>query len=444
MADTHEIIFPPSDLMPHQSQVIFDPTRFKILVWHRRARKTTTALIELINQALMRVGVYWHLFPTYSEAKDAIWRDPNMLFRIIPEGIIAKKNEQELVLTLKNHSVIQLKGADDPDFLRGAGPMGIVFDEFQKQKIEAWQILEPVLRANNGWAWFIGTPMGKNHLWDFYQRGESEKFAEWKSWLLRASASGVLKPSVLEEARRTAISEEFYNQEYECAWMEGVGQVFKGVRAVATATPEPPIPGELYVVGCDLAKHQAYTVLTVFKRSTNQQVYQERFNQIDWVYQKNKIAEVCRHYNHAICCIDSTGIGDPIVDDLSRMSIACDPITITHTLKLEMIQKLSIWIQLKRFSIINLEETLNELENFSYKIGPTGKIYYGAPEGKEMHDDIVISLALAVHELNPVVIPQQIVELTPLQKFKKRLIMESEYDYQNQQEWEEAGFEGPI
>lgn len=442
MANITEIIFPPSDLMVHQKEVIHDPTRFKILVWHRRARKTTTALTEIIRQSLLRVGVYWHLFPTHIEAKNAIWRDPNMMFRIIPEEIIAKKNEQELVLTLKNKSVIQLKGADDPEYLRGAGPVGLVFDEFQQQKIEAWQVLEPILRENEGWAWFIGTPSGKNHLFDFYQRGESEKFSEWKSWLLKASQSNIIRPSALEEARRTAINEAFYNQEYECAWLEGVGQVFKGVRAVATAIPEPPLMNESYVIGCDLAKHQDYTVLAVFKRSNNAQVYQERFNQIDWVYQKNKIAEVAKHYNNAICVVDSTGVGDPIVDDLGRMGISVDPITITHTLKLEIIQKLSIWIQLKRFAIINLEDSIFELENFSYKIGPTGKTYYGAPEN--LHDDIVIALALAVHELNPVTPQQQIKELTSLQRYKQRLILEQQYDYQSQQQWEEGDFDGPI
>ena len=442
MGNPIELIFPPTDLMPHQREAIRDPHRFKVLVWHRRARKTTTAIIELVKQALQRVGPYWHLFPTHVEAKDAVWRDPNMLFRIIPEEIIAKKNEQDLVVFLKNRSYIQLKGADDPDALRGAGPMGLIFDEFQKQKIEAWQTLEPVIRGNNGFAWFIGTPMGKNHFFDFYIRGQHEKFPEWRSWLLKASQSGVLKPEVLEEARRTAINEAFYNQEYEVFWLEGVGQVFKEVGEIATSVPEPPIVGKSYVIGVDLAKHQDYTVLAVFDRETNKQVFQDRFNKIDWVFQKNKIVEISRHYNHAVCVVDATGIGDPIVDDLSRMGLAVEPIKITEMNKRDMIEKLSIWIQLKRFSIINIEDSIFELENFSYKIGPTGKIHYGAPDN--MHDDIVIAFALALTQLNPVIIPQQVTMPTPLQLHRQRLILREGYDYSNDLEWAEGGFDGPI
>src|SRR3990167_3693375 len=442
MANPVEITFPPQDLLPHQKEVIRDPHRFKVLVWHRRARKTTTAIIELVKQALQNVGPYWHIFPTYTEAKDAVWRDPNMLFRIIPEEIIAKKNEQDLVVFLKNRSYIQLKGADDPDALRGAGPMGLVFDEFQKQKIEAWQTLEPVIRENHGFAWFIGTPMGKNHLFDFYIRVQHEKFPEWRSWLLRASQSNVIKPQILEEARRTAINEAFYNQEYEVAWLEGVGQVFKGVRDIATSVPEPPVAGKSYVIGVDLAKHQDYTVLVVFDRETNRQVFQDRFNKIDWVFQKNKIAEISRHYNHALCVVDATGIGDPIVDDLARVGIAVEPIKITEMNKRDMVEKLSIWIQLKRFSIINIEDSIFELENFSYKIGPTGKIRYSAPDN--MHDDIVIAFALALTQLNPVISPTQVKTLSPLQIHRQRLIMRNDYDYTNNLEWAEGGFDGPI
>ncbi len=49
--------------------------------------------------------------------------------------------------------------------------------------------------------------------------------------------------------------------------------------------------------------------------------------------------------------------------------------------------------------MIPQEETLLEFDNFSYEIGPTGRIRYGAPEG--YHDDIIISHALAVWSLYP-------------------------------------------
>jgi len=438
-----EIKFPPENLMPHQTQVIYDTHRFKVLVWHRRARKTSTAITEIIRQALIRRGVYWHIFPTYSLAKESLWIDPIMLFNFLPEQIILKRNEQELSVTLTNGSVIRLKGADDPDHLRGAGPVGVVFDEFQKQKLEAWQVVEPILRANNGWAWFIGTPAGKNHLFDFYNRGQhTEQFQEWASWFLKASTSGIISASNLEEARNTSISQEFYNQEYECAWLEGVGQVFRGVRDVATSKPQRPVQDKNYVMGLDLAKHQDYTVITVFDRQTNCQVYQDRFNKLDWPFQKMKVIETAKWYNNAVCVTDATGIGDPIVDDLARAGVAVTPFKITEMSKKDLIEKLSIWIEQRRFKILPIEETIFELENFAYTIGPTGKIRYNAPSG--LHDDIVISLALAVSELNETVRPPKEVELNRLQRYKQRLIMDMEHGSQDREANEFAEWADPT
>ena len=422
-------------LNKYQLQVLTDPHRFKTLVWHRRAGKTTVSIVELIKQAQLKVGVYWHIFPYYDEAKDTIWRDPNMLFKIIPEQLILKKNENDLTVTFTNKSILRLKGADHPETLRGSGPLGMVFDEFQKQKIEAWHITSKALAQNKGWAWFVGTPIGRaNHLHEFYERGlgNSPKFAQWKTWYLKASQSGLISADELEREWNERPSDEFYNQEWECAWTEGVGQVFKGVQAVLTARPQSPLPGHFYVCGVDIAKHEDWTVITVFDRANNMQVFQERFNKIDWPLQRERVAEISKHYNGAICALDATGIGDVFADELGRGGTPVNPIKITETLKREMVQKLSMWIQQKRFSLLNLEETVNELENFAYKKGITGKYRYEAPVGQ--HDDIVMSLALAVLELNPVMHVEQVEELNPLQTFKQGLLSDmrgqEEYDQQ--------------
>ena len=428
----------PSGLNRYQLDVLHDPHRFKTLVWHRRAGKTTASMVYLLQQSQLRIGVYWHIFPTYAEAKDAIWRDPNMLFKIIPEELILKKNENELTVTFRNKSILRLKGADQPDTLRGSGPVGIVFDEFQKQKIEAWHVISKVLARNQGWAMFVGTPAGRNHLFDFYERGlDNPRFPQWKSWYLKASESGLIATEELEREWEERLSDEFYNQEWEVAWLEGVGQVFKGVKAIAEAIPQIPLKEHLYVMGVDIAKHEDYTVITVFDRSNNMQVYQERFNKIDWPLQRERVAEISKHYNGAICALDATGVGDVFADELARGGTPVTPIKITEPLKREMIQKLSMWIQQKRFLILNNEDTIVELENFAYKKGPTGKYRYEAPSGK--HDDIVMSLALAVLELNPVITPEMRKQVSPLQAYKESLISDMHGDdeyFENLQEWE--------
>jgi hypothetical protein len=392
--------FPQEDgLYPHQLQVLADQTRFKALVWHRRARKTSTLIEKIKLEAHnVRNKIYWIVFPTKTQAKEAIWKDPNMLFRIIPPYLIERQNEIELTLYLKCGSIIILKGADEPDSLRGNDPYGIGFDEFDTMKYEAWQVLEPVIRANGGWAWFIGTFKGKTNLWSLVQKGR-EGLAEWKSWVLKASESKVIPDDQLAELRKS-MSAAYYNQEMECEPLEGEGAVFRGVRAIATAIPHQPLKGHYYVMGVDLAKYTDFTVITVYDRQTNQQVYQDRFQTIEWPFQKKRIKSISDHYNQALVILDSTGLGDPIYDDLARAGVPIEGFKFTQQTKKDLVEKLSIYIEQKRIRILPIEETLTEFDNFVYEMGPTGQMRYGALPG--FHDDIVISHGLAIWNLNPI------------------------------------------
>lgn len=432
----HGVLYPPTHLLlPHQLEVMQNnPQRFKTIVWHRRARKTTTAIYELVKQAHMRQGVYWHVFPTYSEAKDAVWRDPQMIGRIIPPEMIVDKNNSELFIRFRNNSILKLVGADNPDSLRGAGPVGCVLDEFATMKFEAWEIIEPILRANGGWCWFIGTPKGKNHLYDFYQRGQGGH-SEWGSWLLDGEHSGIISQEQLAEMRRS-MTQKMYAQEIMCSFLESEGTVFRGVREAMTSQPEAPKPQHIYVMGVDLAKVTDFTVLTVYDRMNNSQVYQDRFQTLEWPFQKAKIATIAKHYNNALTIIDATGIGDPIADDLTRIGVAIEPFKITEQTKKDLIEKLSIWIEQKKCTLLPIQESTLEFDNFSYEIGPTGKIRYNARQG--YHDDIVISHALAIHSLTPIVPNLITEEQTPIQRYKRSLIQQRIGDQRNQSsEWDQ-------
>ena len=420
----------------HQRNVLADPHRFKSITWHRKAGKTLMSIVELLKQSQLRIGTYWIIFPFLDEGRDTVWN--GMLFKIIPEEMIEKKNENFMSVKFTNGSYLRLKGADHPDSLRGPNVVGVIFDEFAKQKLEAWKIVSPMITATKGWAWFVSTPIGKNHHYDYYLRGKSGDSPQWKSWYLRASESKLVSQDELER-EYDDLGPEMYSQEYECAWLEGAGQVFRGVDKVLTATPQGPLANHLYVIGCDIAKLQDYTVLTVFDRANNMQVFQDRFSRIDWPLQRQRIAEVSRLYNGAIVQLDATGIGDPMVDELARIGIPTNPVKFTEPLKREMVDKLQRWIQNQWLSLLHIKETVEELGDYAYKKGPTGKYQYSAPSGR--HDDIVMSLALAVLELSPVS-PQQKkqVEPTPLQLYKQGVFSrynnpDEEY-FEQLSEWE--------
>lgn len=266
---------------------------------------------------------FWYVGPSYGLAKDTIWTDPRMFPQYIPgwgdpqSGII-KKSETELRVDflIGQRGQIHVYGADRPDLMRGPNPQGVVLDEFAVQKPEVWNdIIQPIMRSNpSAWCWFIFTPKGRNHAATVFDYGMKELDNEWKSWKLDVTESGIFIPSQIDAMRRTTPARTFA-QEYMCEFLEGEGQVFRGVRDVCTAEPQKPIEGHYYVMGLDLAKTVDYTVMAIYDRATNSQVYQDRFNNIPWPMQKQRIFVTARKFNNCLIKIDATGLGDPIYED---------------------------------------------------------------------------------------------------------------------------------
>jgi hypothetical protein len=91
--------------------------------------------------------------------------------------------------------------------------------------------------------------------------------------------------------------------------------------------------------------------------------------------------------------VDSSGVGDPVVDELRREDVHVEGFRFTNASKAEIVENLSMMIDQQKVSFPNIAELVNELKLFGYTQRANGLIRYGAPEG--YHDDAVISLALA-------------------------------------------------
>lgn len=183
---------------PHKKQAEFlaDPHRYKVLNWGRRTGKSVAVWEKVVLEAIARQGTYFIIAPTYRQAKSIYWRDICKTYK----GEFMTFNESELSITfdhlsgvkmptqngdiIVNHdpnrppSRIELKGADNPDSLRGVGLHGAVLDEYAFMpdgKYTYDTIIRPALSDKNGWAVFISTPNGvHNHFYDLVQKAKRE------------------------------------------------------------------------------------------------------------------------------------------------------------------------------------------------------------------------------------------------------------------------------
>lgn len=370
--------------------------------WHRRARKTTLALNKLIMEAAAcPKSVQTYIAPTYKQAKSIIWRDPNMIKKYLPVEACPKGfNESELFVELYNGSLIFIKGADDPDSLRGINHNGIVLDEYAMMKPQVWdEILRPVLTENKGWAWFLFTPKGMNHAYKSWQQidhwNRQSGRNDWSKHSLSADESGLIDKTELMIAKQQ-MPEKLYQQEFLVEFLEGEGNVFKGISRCINGTLQPAFMGARYIMGVDLAKSVDFTVLIVIDQIAKRVVHFERFQDISWRIQKERIMANAKKYNDAFVYIDSTGVGDPIVEDLEALGLNVEGFKFNATSKRQLIERLIVAIEQRLILFPRIEELVTELEAFSYEISNNG-IKYGAPDG--FHDDCVIALALAVYGL---------------------------------------------
>lgn len=186
--------------------------RWKVLICHRRAGKTVASINHLIRDAVRTPkSQYAYIAPTYKMAKRIAWEYIKEFTQPIP-GM--KLNESELRADFPNGSRIYLLGAESPDSLRGLALWGVIFDEASQQPSNIFsEIIRPALADHEGYAIWIGTPKGRNQLYDLYEKADED----WYRLILKASESAILKPTELVDARKTMTHEE-YEQEFECSF----------------------------------------------------------------------------------------------------------------------------------------------------------------------------------------------------------------------------------
>lgn len=146
-----------------QKSVWKDKHRFLVINCGRRAGKSTISALRMLWYATENEkSIVWYVAPQYNQAKSIMWQ---MLKELIPPQAIKKTNETELKIELINKSQILLKGADNPDSLRGVRIDFAVFDEvaFFNKWDEVWKVMRPTLADSKADCWFISTPNGFNH-----------------------------------------------------------------------------------------------------------------------------------------------------------------------------------------------------------------------------------------------------------------------------------------
>lgn len=217
-------------------------------VVHRRGGKDITAGHQTCKMMHREIGAYWHIYPTFAQGRRMLWEGfrkdgirtmenifPGFLNHKRPGSIVAKVDQGEMKVELRNGSIWRLIGSDRADNV-GAGPKGIVLSEYALCKPTVWDLLRPMLRESGGWMAAITTPRGKNHAWDMYEKAGpgSGWFRDLKTvydtnltYASNRSDRELSPDEMMQEEREEGMEEALIRQEYLCDWTAAqVGSVY--------------------------------------------------------------------------------------------------------------------------------------------------------------------------------------------------------------------------
>ena len=363
---------------PHkaQQQVLSEAKRFNVLCCGRRWGKSKTA-VNLLSETALEGLPAGYFTPTYKLLEGTF---DDCLKALNP--IIARKHENQKIELVTGGS-IEFWSLDNPFAGRSRKYKRAICDEiaFARNFWESWtESIRPTLTDLKGDAWFMSTPKGKNDFFKLYMRGKSGE-PNWMSWQMPTSSNPFIDPLELVDAKAD-LPALAYAQEYEAQFNDNAANPF-GQQYIEQCTyPLSTLPAVCY--GIDLAKSHDWTV--VIGLDNNGTVcYFERF-QRDW---RGTIQHVM-NLPRVPVIIDSTGVGDPIGEEIGRHRDS-ELFKFSQTSKQQLMEGLAAAIQQRKIGFPKGHIT-DELNNFEYEYTRTG-VRYSAPAG--LHDDCVMALALA-------------------------------------------------
>lgn len=326
-------------------------------------------------------------------------------------GGVADFNRSRMEVTFPTGGKIFYRSLDNPDNARGLTADGVILDEAGFISERAYyEVVRPMISDTGGWELLMGTPNGRNWFWREHQaarlRSDSEAWqvptlgVEIVAGKLRRKPHPLENPEFsFEEAERmfSVMPQRVFEQEFLAVFLENEGAVFRNIVACMNA-PRDATPdqhkGHHLCMGVDWGKQADFTAMSVICRDCRQEVAHDRFNQIDYVYQVERLKAVAEYWGVRVILAESNAMGEPVIEQLQRAGMPVRPFQTTATSKPPLIESLALAFEREELQWLADPVWTGELEAYERKVSPvTGRSQYSAPEG--MHDDTVMARALA-------------------------------------------------
>ena len=189
--------------------------------------------------------------------------------------------------------------------------------------------------------------------------------------------------------------QEYPEDPYSCFLASGQSYFGDIEHAFAAPSDTAPVSGRRYVAGLDFGQTTDFTSMAVLDTVEMREVDSLRFNQMSWSDQRLQIAALARRWNECEVYAEWNSIGDPNIEELTKMGVKVVAFKTTAQSKPPLIQGLYVALHEEGLQLLKDPTVRHEFRSFISKQTASGHWQYEAQEGA--HDDTVIARALAVY-----------------------------------------------
>lgn len=369
----------------------------------RQVGKTTVLMAILLYYGCsFRNGFSIIIEPTYKQCI-RVYNEMREAFK----PILTDNGKSQLVLEFITGSKVQfLSGESDVASFQGyVCKDGVLcVDEAAFITDDVFFALTPTTDVHHCPIILTSTPrFRKGFFYDYYVEGcngsLSVRSFDW-------GGKSILSESKLDFYRRS-LPERLFRNYYMGEFADAIGSVFGSFNHVLSNEFDSPTYYEMKwqknidcYCGIDwgTGQGQDYTVISFFN-SNLQQIYIERWNDLDETQTVERITRLLSEYRPKVTQYEKNGIGAVYGGLLSKavasagLNVGLRQFVTSNSSKAKLVNKMVVAIQNNDVQLLNNETLISEMTSYESDVTASGNVVYNGAKG--CHDDMVIATLLS-------------------------------------------------
>lgn len=396
------------DIYGFQKRWVADTSRFKAGNMARQIGKSFVIALEAVLDSA-QTDKDWILLSAGERQSKELMAKCKMHLEAIKVAASDIEQDEEFfndskitILTIHLPNRAKIIGLPaNPDTARGFSG-NVVLDEFafHKDSFAIWKALFPTISRGYKIR-VVSTPQGKSNQFYKLMTGDNG-FSKHTVDIMQAVADGV--PHNIEELKAGVDDEETWQQEYMCQFIDEATAylTYELIAGCESSSASEELSGDVKdtYIGIDVGRKKDLTVIWVAEQIGD--VYWTRavdcLYKTPFTHQYNHITDAIRKTKARRVCIDATGIGAQLAEQLIEKfgTSKVEPVVFSNNTKQDMAVRCLKMFQDRQVRIPISNKIRNDLHSVKKTVTAAGNIRFDAERTADGHSDRFWAMALAL------------------------------------------------